>query len=91
MYPDENVAPSAFSVLELGTSAERIQRLLTRLGDQLVTEGVVRDGVFLQPSGTDDFWSAWFNATRHALTSLGFNFRVSIKTPTLSLEAGPTR
>jgi hypothetical protein len=87
-YPDENTPPSAFSVIELGPSAERISRLLTRLGDELVTEGMIRESSFTQPTGTDDFWSAWFDATRHALTNLGLSFRFSIRTPTLSLESG---
>lgn len=88
VYPDENVAPSVFSAVELGTSAEQIQRILDRLGDQLVTEGVIRDGEFVRQTGTDDFWRAWFDATRHSLASLGLGLRVAIKTPTLSLDSG---
>jgi len=87
-YPDETVAPSAYSVIEVGASAEEIARLLGRLGDQLVTEGLIRDGSFLQPAGSDDFWSAWFDATRHALATLSSGFRVAIRTPTLSMESG---
>jgi len=87
-YPEETAPPSAFTVIALGQDAERIDRLLTRLGDQLVTEGVIREAAFTQPSGTDAFWKAWFDATRQALVSLGLDFRVSTRTPTLSLDSG---
>lgn len=87
-YPDESVAPASYSVVEIGTTAEEIARLLTRLGDQLVTEGVIRNGAFVQPAGSDDFWSAWFDATRHALASRGSAFWLAIRTPTLSMESG---
>jgi hypothetical protein len=87
-YPDETTPPSAFTVITLGPDADRIDRLLTRLGDQLVTEGVIRQAAFTQPSGTDAFWSAWFNATRQALVNLGLDFRVATRTPTLSLDSG---
>jgi len=86
-YPDETAPPSAFTVIALGPDAARIDRLLTRLGDQLVTEGVIRKAAFTQPSGTDAFWSAWFEATRQALVSLDLDFRVSTRTPTLSLDS----
>lgn len=89
-YPDESVVPSSYSIIEVGTTADEIARLLARLGDQLVTEGVIRDGAFLQPAGSDDFWSAWFDATRHALASLGSGFRLAVRTPTLSLESSRT-
>ena len=87
-YPDESLAPSSYSYIEVGTTASEIARLLNRLGDQLVTEGVIRNGEFLQAVDSDDFWSAWFDATRHALAGLGAGFRLAIRTPTLSLEAG---
>jgi hypothetical protein len=89
-YPDESVAPSSYSIIEVGTTADEIARLLARLGDQLVTEGLIRNGAFLQPAGSDDFWSAWFDATRHALASLGSGFRLAIRTPTLSIESSRT-
>ena len=87
-YPDETTAPSSFSVLELDTTADEIGRLLRLMGDQLVEEGLIRDGTFQQPAGSDDFWSAWFDATRHALVSLGSRFYFAIRTPTLSIESG---
>jgi hypothetical protein len=87
-YPDEKVKPNAYSVIELGTTADKIAQLLDRLSDQLVTDGVIRDRAFVQATGTDDFWTAWFGATRHALTAaVGVQFRLAIKTPTLSLES----
>ena len=73
-YPDENAPPSAFSVIKLGTSADRISTLLARLGDELVTQGMVRESTFTQPTNTDDFWRAWFEATRRSLANLGLTF-----------------
>ena len=87
-YPDETTPPSAFTVIALGADARRIDQMLTRLGDQLVTEGLVRGAAFTQPTGTDAFWSAWFDATRKALGSLGLDFRVLTRTATLSLDSG---
>jgi hypothetical protein len=85
-YPDERVALTDYSVIELGSKAEDSVRILNRLEDQLVTEGVIRKGAFVRRPGSNDFWSAWFNATRHALAELGLGLRVAIRTPTLSLE-----
>jgi len=87
-YPDEAAAPESFSVIELNTAAEEIGRLLGMMGDQLVQEGLIRDRTFQQPPGSDDFWSAWFDATRHALANLGANFHFAIRTPTISIESG---
>ena len=88
-YPDEKVALSAMSVIELGSSAEQIDLMLVRLGDQLVTGGVIKNREFLRPTGTDDFWRAWYDATRDTLLSLQLEFRFWIRTPTLSLESRP--
>jgi hypothetical protein len=87
-YPDETAAPESFSVIELNTDAEQIGRLLGMMGDQLVKEGLIRDRTFQQAPGSDDFWSAWFDATRHALSNLGSNFHFAIRTPTISIESG---
>jgi hypothetical protein len=87
-YPEEDVALTNYSVIELGKDPEEVSRMLRRLGDQLVVEGVIRDGSFASSAGSDDFWSAWFTATRHALAALDLGFRVAVRTPTLSLEAG---
>jgi hypothetical protein len=91
VYPDERVAPDAFHVFALGgRTAEEIGRLLTTLGDQLVTEGVVRAGRVAAEPGSDDFWSAWFDATRHTLTRLGMKVRFLIRTPSLTIDGGVT-
>lgn len=87
VYPDETVVPSSYGIIELGTTSEEIARLLGRLGDQLVTEGLIRNKEFMQPVGSDDFWRAWFNATGLALATLSSGFRLTTKTPTLSLES----
>jgi hypothetical protein len=86
-YPDETTPPSAYTAIALGQDAARIDRMLTRLGDQLVIEGVIRKGAFTQPSGTDAFWNAWFGATRRSLATLGYNFPVFTRTPRLSLDS----
>ena len=86
-YPDEHAPPSAFGAIRLGTSAERISRLLTRLGDELVTEGMIRESTFTQPTETDDFWLAWFAATRRSLANLGLSFTHLVRTPKLALES----
>jgi hypothetical protein len=87
--PDERVAPDAFQVFALGgRSADDIGRLLTTLGDQLVTEGVVRGGATAIEPGTDDFWSAWFDATRHTLPSLGTKVAFLIRTPSFTIDGG---
>jgi hypothetical protein len=88
IYPDEDISPSAFGVIELGSNIEQVERLLDRLGDQLVRDGFIHEREFVHKPGTDDFWTAWFDATRRSLTSLGYGFRVTIKTPTLSLQFG---
>lgn len=91
VYPDERVAPAAFHVFALGgKTAEEIGRLLTTLGDQLVTEGVVRGGHVQAEPGSDDFWSAWFDATRHTLTRLGMTVRFLIRTPSFTIDGGVT-
>ena len=87
-YPDEQDTLTNYSVVELGKEPQAVQGFLGRLGDQLIVEGVVRNGLFASAAGTDDFWSAWFDATRHAIASLGLRFRVAIRTPTISLDAG---
>jgi hypothetical protein len=49
VHPDEQVAPDAFQVFALGgKTAEEIGRLLTTLGDQLVTDGVVQGGALVR-------------------------------------------
>jgi hypothetical protein len=87
-YPDEAVGPAAYSLMQLGTSAEEIERSLDRIGDQLVTEGVIRSGASPQVASSDDFYSAWFGATRRALLGLGATFGLITKTPTLTMETG---
>ena len=89
-YPDENAAPSAFSVIELGSTADQIGRLLERLGNQLVTDGSSKTGNSCTRRAPT-IRNAWYDATRHALSSLGFAFPVSVRTPTLSLESGGRR
>jgi hypothetical protein len=92
VHPDERVAPDAFQVFALGgKSAEEIGRLLTTLGDQLVTDGVVQGGRFTTEPGSDDFWSAWFDATRHTLASLGMKVRFLIRTPSFTIDGGVTQ
>jgi hypothetical protein len=87
--PDERVAPDAFQVFALGgRSADDIGRLLTTLGDQLVTEGLVRGGRIAIEPGSDDFWSAWFDATRHTLSSLGTKVAFLIRTPSFTIDGG---
>lgn len=54
-YPEENVAPDNYSVIELGKDPDEVDRLLSRLGDQLVVEGVVRNRSFASVAGSDDF------------------------------------
>jgi hypothetical protein len=90
-YPDEHVAPDAFHVFALGgKTAEEIGTLLTTLGDQLVVDGVVRGGRFAAEAGSDDFWSAWFDATRHTLARLGTKVRFLIRTPSFTIDGGVT-
>lgn len=87
--PDERVAPDAFQVFALGgRTADETGRLLTTLGDQLVTEGVVRGGRLALEPGSDDFWSAWFDATRHTLSGLGMKVAFLIRTPSFSIDGG---
>ncbi|MCL4846882.1 MAG: hypothetical protein KJ066_10135 [Acidobacteria bacterium] len=89
VHPDEQAAPDAFQVFALGgKTAEEIGRLLTTLGDQLVTDGVVQGGRFTAEPGSDDFWSAWFDATRHTLASLGMKVRFLIRTPSFTIDGG---
>ena len=91
-YPDENAAPSAFTAIALGSkSADDVARLLKQLGDQLVIDGVVRDRTLQHAAGSDDFWSAWFDATRHALANLGSGFRFVVRTPSFTIESGLSR
>jgi len=88
-YPDESTAPSAFTAIALGSkSADEVVRLLKQLGDQLVIDGVVRDRTLQHAAGSDDFWSAWFDATRHALANLGSGFRFVVRTPSFTIESG---
>jgi hypothetical protein len=87
-YPDENAGPSMFGAVELGTSSTEIGRLLNLLGDQIVTDGLIKNGMFVKPVGSDDFWIAWFNATLHGLTSFGSSFRSIVRTPTLTMASG---
>jgi hypothetical protein len=88
-YPDELTAPSAYQVITLqGRSAKDIDLLLDELGNQLVMDGVVRKGTLQQPPESDDFWSAWFDATRHALTKLKFAVCFSIRAPSFTIEVG---
>ena len=88
-YPDEDAAPGAYQVITLeGKSADEISRLLLGVGDQLLMEGVVRGGTLQRPPESDDFWSAWFNATRHALGNLKSAFCFAIRTPAFNIEAG---
>jgi hypothetical protein len=91
-YPDENTAPSAFTAIALGSkSADDVAQLLKQLGDQLVVDGVVRDRTLQHAVGSDDFWSAWFDATRHALANLGSGFRFVVRTPSFTIESGVSR
>jgi hypothetical protein len=90
-YPDEKVAPDAFHVFALdGKTAEEIGTLLATLGNQLVVDGVVQGGRFAAEAGSDDFWSAWFDATRHTLARLGTRVRFLIRTPTFTIDGGVT-
>ena len=89
VQPDERVVPDAFHVFALGgKTAEDIGRLLRTLGDQLVMEGVVRGGRVAAEPGSDDFWSAWFDATRHALARLGMKVRFLIQAPSFTIDGG---
>lgn len=91
VYPDERVAPETITIFELGgKTAEEIGRLLTALGDQLVTDGIVRGGRLQADPGSDDFWSAWFDATRHTLTRVGMKVRFLIRTPSFTIDGGLT-
>lgn len=88
-YPDERAAPGAYQVFALqGRSADDIGQLLKELGDQLVMEGIVRDGTLQQSPDSDDFWSAWFDATRHALSKLNTVVCFAIRAPSFTVEAG---
>ncbi len=89
VYPDEKLPLTAYQAIALGgRSADDIGRLLNELGDQLVEEGVLRNGEFQQKVGSDDFWSAWFDATRHALSNLKSVICFAIRSPSLTIEAG---
>ncbi len=92
-YPDENNLPSTgyLDIALGGRTAEEIGRLLSELGDQLVAEGVVRNGTFQQAPGSDDFWSTWFDATRHALVNLKSVFCFAVHAPSFTIEAGCKR
>jgi hypothetical protein len=88
-YPDEHAAPSAYQVIALqGRSADDISKLFKELGNQLVLEGVVRNRTLQQPPESDDFWSAWFDATRHALAQLNSVACFVIRAPSFTIEAG---
>ena len=89
-YPDETVEPTAFQWIELGNlNAGEINDLLKNLGDQLLEHGVVDDGALGQTPGSDDFWSAWFDATRRAIANVGASLRFEIHTPSLTITAKP--
>ena len=91
-YPDESTAPDAFTAIALGSkSADDVAQLLKQLGDQLVIDGVIRDRTLQHAAGSDDFWSAWFDATRHALAKLGSGFRFVVRTPSFTIESGLSR
>lgn len=91
VFPDERLEPEAIAIYELGgKTADEIGRLLAALGDQLATEGVVRGGRLQAEPGSDDFWSAWFDATRHTLTRVGMKVRFVIRTPSFTIDGGLT-
>ena len=55
-YPDEQTVPKNYQLISLkGRSAEEIRQLLLGLGNQLVLEGVVREGAIQEPTNSDDF------------------------------------
>jgi hypothetical protein len=88
-YPDEQATPVDYQVIALqGKSADDISELLKVLGNQLATDGVVSGGVFQHAAGSDDFWSAWFDATRHAVASLKSAFCFAIRTRSFTIDAG---
>jgi hypothetical protein len=80
-YPDDRTPPDAYIAIALaGRSPREISVLLKDLGDQLVVDGVLRDGKVQQALGSDDFWVAWLSATRHTLERLGSNIRLISRT-----------
>ena len=59
-------------------SAKEIAGFLSDLSDRLVIDGLEPD--------SDDFWAAWFDATRSSITRLGEKVKVVIKTPAFDIE-----